>query len=68
MKLQVYSRRRTTWKQLSWTHYRVIIKLKSEEIRDFYINESKKSRWNVRTLERAILSKIYEIILLAQKI
>lgn len=52
---------------LSWTHYRIILKVDSEKARDFYINESIKGSWGTRTLERAISTKLYERTLLAQK-
>lgn len=53
--------------QLSWTHYRNLLKVNSETGRAFYINEAIKGRWGTRTLERAILTKLYERTLLAQK-
>lgn len=53
--------------QLSWTHYRMLITVDSEKARNFYINEAIKARWGTRTLERAILTKLYERTLLAQK-
>lgn len=53
--------------QISWTHYRTLLKVDNEKARIFYINESIKGRWGTRTLERAILTKLYERTLLAQK-
>lgn len=53
--------------QLSWTHYRTLLKVGSEKAREFYINESIQGRWGTRTLERAILTKLYERTLIAQK-
>lgn len=46
--------------QLSWTHYRILLKVESEKAREFYINEAVQGRWGTRTLERAILTKLYE--------
>lgn len=52
---------------LSWTHYRTLITVENENARTFYINESIAGRWGTRTLERAILTKLYERTLLVQK-
>jgi len=53
--------------QISWTHYRILLKVDSEKARNFYINESIKGHWGTRTLERAILTQLYERTLLAKK-
>lgn len=53
--------------RLSWTHYRNLLKVDSEKARGFYIKEAIEGRWGTRTLERAILTKLYERTLLAQK-
>lgn len=49
--------------QLSWSHYRLIIKLKSEQAREYYIQESVASNWSVRALERQINTQYFERIL-----
>ncbi|MBC6111507.1 YhcG family protein [Pedobacter fastidiosus] len=46
--------------ELSWTHYRLLSRLDSEEKRTFYINESIVSNWNSRELERQINSLSFE--------
>lgn len=46
--------------QLSWTHYRLLSRLDSEEKRTFYINESIVSNWNSRELQRQINSLSFE--------
>ena len=53
--------------QLSWTHYRLIIKVDDERKRDFYIDESIKSNWSTRQLERQINSFYYERLLSTQE-
>jgi len=46
--------------ELSWTHYRLLSRLDSEEKRKFYIEESITSNWNSRELQRQIHSLSYE--------
>jgi len=36
---------------LSWTHYRLLLKLESEISRNFYINETANNNWSTRELE-----------------
>lgn len=38
--------------ELSWTHYRLIIKVDDKKKRNFYIDECIKSNWSTRQLER----------------
>jgi len=49
--------------QLSWTHYRLLIKLDNPEKMNYYINESIQNNWNYRDLKRQINSLAYERIL-----
>lgn len=42
--------------ELSWTHYRLLSRLDSDEKRQFYINETIASNWNSRELQRQINS------------
>lgn len=51
--------------QLSWTHYRLLIKVEEENARDFYINEAIAGNWSTRQLERQINSLYYERIFLS---
>lgn len=46
----------TLWNQLSWSHNRIIMNIKDEKKRNFYLEESIKSNWSVRQLERQINS------------
>jgi predicted nuclease of restriction endonuclease-like (RecB) superfamily len=52
--------------QLSWTHYRLLMKVEKEEIRYFYINECIQGNWSTRQLERQIDSFYYQRILASQ--
>ena len=52
--------------ELSWTHYKVLIRLSDADKRTFYIAEAIKNAWVVRDLERQINSLLYERLLLSQ--
>ena len=49
--------------ELSWTHYRLLLKVEREEIRQFYLNECIQSNWSTRQLERQINTLYYERLL-----
>lgn len=51
--------------QLSWTHYRTLIRLDSEDKREYYIAETTKNNWSVRQMERQINSQLFERLLLS---
>ena len=55
--------RSTLWSELSWSHYKLIIRLKDERAREWYMQESAKSHWSVRALERQIGTHYYERLL-----
>ena len=40
--------------QLSWTHYKMLLRVENEEARNFYINEAISGNWSARQLEREI--------------
>ena len=48
------------WKQLSWSHNRIIMNVSDKKRRMFYLEECIKSNWSVRQLERQINSFYYE--------
>ena len=52
--------------KLSWTHYRLILKVFNEKARNFYIDECAKSNWSTRQLERQINTHFYERLLSSQ--
>lgn len=52
--------------ELSWTHYRLLMRVENEKARQFYMNESIKSAWSTRQLERQINSFFYERLLSSQ--
>jgi predicted nuclease of restriction endonuclease-like (RecB) superfamily len=53
--------------QLSWSHYRLIMRIENEKARDYYVQESIASIWSVRALERQINSLYYERLISSQE-
>lgn len=53
--------------ELSWTHYRLLIKVENDNAREFYMQEAVKSQWSTRQLERQINSFFYERLLSSKK-
>ena len=45
---------------LSWTHYRTLLRIDTPEARSFYEIEAIKNNWSARELERQINSLLYE--------
>ncbi len=54
--------------QFSWTHYRTLIRIDSEDKRDFYIAETEKNNWTARQLERQVNSQLFERLLISNDI
>jgi predicted nuclease of restriction endonuclease-like (RecB) superfamily len=53
--------------QLSWSHYRLLMKINDAAMRDFYQKECAECNWSVRQLERQITTFYYERLLATQK-
>lgn len=49
--------------KLSWTHYRLLLKVENDTARNYYLNEAAEQNWSTRTLERQINSLYYERLL-----
>lgn len=49
--------------ELSWSHYRLLIRVEDMSVRDFYLKESLSQHWSTRKLERNISSQYYQRIL-----
>ncbi|AWY42291.1 DUF1016 family protein [Pseudomonas putida] len=49
--------------ELSWTHYRRLLRVDSESARLWYMNESASQNWSSRALERQINTLYYERLL-----
>lgn len=52
--------------QLTWTHYRSLLRVDNAEAREWYINEAIKEQWSSRQLDRQISSLYYERLLMSQ--
>ena len=50
-------------RELTWTHYKMIIRLKNDTAKQWYMEESIKSSWSTRALERQIGTHYYERLL-----
>jgi predicted nuclease of restriction endonuclease-like (RecB) superfamily len=52
--------------ELSWTHYRTLLRVESAEARQWYMNEAAAQNWSSRALERQIGTLYYERLLLSE--
>lgn len=59
----MYQNANTLCSQLSWSHYRVLMRISDDKRRDWYTDECAKSGWSVRQLERQINTMFYERLL-----
>jgi predicted nuclease of restriction endonuclease-like (RecB) superfamily len=50
-------------RELSWTHYRTLLRAEDEKARQWYMNESADQGWSTRALERQIGTLYYERLL-----
>jgi predicted nuclease of restriction endonuclease-like (RecB) superfamily len=53
--------------ELTWSHYRLLMRVEEPSRREFYLKESADSGWTARQLERQINSFFYERLLATQK-
>ncbi len=53
-------------RELTWTHYKTLIRIDDPEKRQFFIAEAIKNTWSVRQMERQINSLLYERLLMTQ--
>jgi predicted nuclease of restriction endonuclease-like (RecB) superfamily len=51
--------------QLTWTHWRMVMRVEDTAARDYYIGECAEQGWNTRTLERAIATRTYQRLVAA---
>ena len=56
----------TRVQNLSWSHFRAIMRVSDPVAREWYINEASNEHWGVRTLDRNISTQYYERLLLSQ--
>lgn len=62
----MYPNANTLCSQLSWSHYRVLMRIDDEKRRDWYTEECAKSGWSVRQLERQINTMFYDRLLVSK--
>ena len=62
----VFPIRDTLCPELSWSHYRLLMRISDEKERTFYVEECAKSAWSVRQLERQIHTMYYQRLLSSQ--
>ena len=63
----MFEKRYALRSELSWTHYRMLMRIDDEKRREFYLKECADSGWSTRQLERQINSFYYERLLATQK-
>ena len=51
---------------LSWSHYRLLLRVLDDKARDWYAKEALTEGWSVRTLDRNIASQYYQRLLMSQ--
>ena len=55
-----YANRYTLCSDLSWSHYRTLMRVANSQARDFYTKECAAAGWSVRELERQITTFAYQ--------
>ena len=58
----------TLYSQLSWSHYKILLRIDNQDKREFYIAETVKNNWSVRQMERQIYSNLLERLLLSNDV
>ena len=53
--------------QLTWTHYRLLLRVENETARNWYMEECVRSAWSSRQLERQISTFYYERLLASRE-
>jgi len=52
--------------ELTWTHYRLLLRIDNPQARSFYMNESANNGWSTRELDRQINSLLFERLALSK--
>jgi predicted nuclease of restriction endonuclease-like (RecB) superfamily len=52
--------------ELTWTHYRALMRVENPEARNWYMNEAAEQNWSTRALDRQIKSLYYERMLMSR--
>lgn len=53
----------TVWRELSWSHFKTLLRVANPTARDWYAVEAAQQGWSVRALDRQIASLFYERLL-----
>ena len=56
----------TAWRELRWSHYRVLMRVKNIAARDWYANETISQGWSVAALDRQVSTLFYDRLLSSQ--
>ncbi|MFY0657495.1 MAG: DUF1016 family protein [Neptunomonas phycophila] len=64
---QAYPIRDALRLELSWTHYRTLLRLENAAARDWYLHETIHHSWSARALERQISTLYYERLLASKE-
>ncbi len=57
----------TAWRELSWSHFKMLMRVKNSQARAWYADESASQSWSVRALDRQISTLYYERLLGSQQ-
>ena len=58
--------RQTLPARLSWSHFERLMRVESEDARNWYLQEASEQMWSVRTLDRNINTSYYERMIVSQ--
>jgi predicted nuclease of restriction endonuclease-like (RecB) superfamily len=53
----------TVWRELSWSHFKMLLRIKNPDARTWYASEAAAQGWSVRALDRQISTLFYERLL-----
>ncbi len=56
----------TAWRELRWSHYKLLMRVKDANARDWYATETISQGWSVQALDRQISTLYYERLLSSQ--
>lgn len=59
----MFQKRYAVRSELTWTHYRMIMRIENPDARAYYVDECAKGNWSTRQLERQINSFCYERVI-----
>ncbi|MCA1758117.1 MAG: PDDEXK nuclease domain-containing protein [Bacteroidales bacterium] len=63
----VYQNRDALRPELSWTHYRILMRIEKKSAREFYNQESIEGNWSTRQLERQVNSHYFERMVMTKE-